>query len=123
MENNMEIIKLHLKESFIDLQKIKYEIRKVRSRKRNNVIYATTKRNEDKIILIINDKEVLEIRYKKGLEQILTGITYELERQIESRKRVISYLKAINNIVIDELEETIEDEDLDLYLWFEMIFW
>ena len=116
MENNMEIIKLHLKESFIDLQKIKYEIRKVRSRKRNNVIYATTKRNEDKIILIINDKEVLEIRYKKGLEQILTGITYELERQIESRKRVISYLKAINNIVIDELEETIEDEDLDLYL-------
>lgn len=123
MENNMEIIKLHLKESFIDLQKIKYEIRKVRSRKRNNVIYATTKRNEDKIILIINDKEVLEIRYKKGLEQILIGITYELERQIESRKRVISYLKAINNIVIDELEETIEDEDLDLYLWFEMIFW
>ena len=120
MKTNLELQKelklrdLYLKRfekgNFVDIQRIKYEIRKVKNRKNNNKLEVISKKREGKIILIINGNEVLEMEYKKGLGKLLVDITLELEHQMEvykfakeSKNKVLYMLQDINEKFIIEI--------------------
>ena len=114
VQKQIELRELYLdrfkKGCFVDIQRIKYEIRKVKSRKNNNKLEVISKRRKEKIILIINGNEVLEMKYKEGLGELLVGITLELEHQMEiykfakmSKNRVLNILSDINEKFIREV--------------------
>ena len=103
MQKELELRDLYLKRfekgNFVDIQRIKYEIRKVKGRKNNNKLEVISKKRKEKIILIINGNEVLEMEYKKGLGKLLVGITLELEHQMEINK----YIKESKYTVLNML--------------------
>lgn len=77
LQKQLELRELYLKRfekgNFVDIQRIKYEIRKVKNRKNNNKLEVITKNREGQTILVINGKEVLKMEYKKGLGKLLVG--------------------------------------------------
>ena len=87
VQKQIELRELYLdrfkKGCFVDIQRIKYEIRKVKSRKNNNKLEVISKRRKEKIILIINGNEVLEMKYKEGLGELLVGITLAITNFIK----------------------------------------
>lgn len=110
-QKEFELRELYLKRfekgNFVDIQRIKYEIRKVKNRKNNNTLEVTTKKREGQIILVINGKEVLEMAYKKGLGKLLVGITLELEYQMEINRYIKESKYTILNMLSDVNEKFI----------------
>lgn len=91
-----------LEKGYVDIQKIKYEIRKVLNRKNDNIVTPEVFINNDMITLFINKRKVLQMEYKENFESILVDLVKELEIQIINRRNILNLLDTINEAFYEE---------------------
>ena len=91
-----------LEKGYVDIQKIKYEIRKVLNRKNDNIVTPEVFIDNDMITLFINKRKVLKMEYRENFESILVDLVKELEIQIINRRNILNLLDTINEAFYEE---------------------